>query len=450
MGNMNYSLILQEVLQEMEPEEEIIQTANAKLSLFLKEIEAVLQKRHIKAKLFVGGSFAKQTLIKKKQYDIDIFLKYDQSYRTQDISQITSELLAKKFKAKRIHGSRDYFQIQISKQIIFEIVPVLLIKKPEDAENVTDLSSLHVTYLKKKIKDKKIFDEIKLAKSFLEAQGCYGAESYIGGFSGYSIELLMIHYKSFLTFLKAITTTQERIIIDLEKAYPRKQNILLDINESKLQSPIILIDPTFKQRNVLAALTQETYDRLRNVAKIFLQRPKKEFFKKQSLEIKKWKEEAQQKMQEFIIVQLKTEKQAGDIAGSKLKKFFSHLTKEIQIWFELEKSAFTFNKKQNALCLYIIKGKKEITQEGPQETDKKNATAFKKKHKKHFVKKRRLYATEKQKKDVKGFLKEWEKHNQRKLKEMHIKTLKVSSSFSSSIDPMDFVFGFLEFFIYSL
>ena len=57
---------------------------------------------------------------------------------------------------------------------------------------------------KKKIKGK-ILDEIRLAKAFCHANGCYGAESYIKGFSGYALELLVYHYGSFQKFVKAIT-----------------------------------------------------------------------------------------------------------------------------------------------------------------------------------------------------------------------------------------------------
>jgi len=51
---------------------------------------------------------------------------------------------------------------------------------------------------------KKILDEIRIAKAFCYANNCYGAESYISGFSGYALELLVYHYKSFLKFIKSM------------------------------------------------------------------------------------------------------------------------------------------------------------------------------------------------------------------------------------------------------
>lgn len=55
------------------------------------------------------------------------------------------------------------------------------------------------------------FDEIKIAKAFCHATGCYGAESYIKGFSGYALELLIYHYKSFQSFVKAMTKVNEKV-----------------------------------------------------------------------------------------------------------------------------------------------------------------------------------------------------------------------------------------------
>ncbi|MBD3252791.1 hypothetical protein GF386_03610, partial [Candidatus Pacearchaeota archaeon] len=54
---------------------------------------------------------------------------------------------------------------------------------------MTDLSYFHVNHILKKIKkNKNLSDEIRLAKKFAYSQNCYGAESYIHGFSGYALE----------------------------------------------------------------------------------------------------------------------------------------------------------------------------------------------------------------------------------------------------------------------
>ena len=56
---------------------------------------------------------------------------------------------------------------------------------------------------------------------------------------------------------------------------------MLNLNESKLQSPIVFVDPTFKERNALAALSRETFEKFKKASKVFLRAPSKRYFEKQ-------------------------------------------------------------------------------------------------------------------------------------------------------------------------
>ena len=252
----NTKKILYEQLLKIKPAEKEQEELKNKTKDFIKKLEKSIKAKKIRADVFVGGSLAKGTIIKKEKYDIDIFVRFSKEYEDKEISGILDRVLGKAgLKAKKVHGSRDYFQVKRGK-IIFEIIPTIKISKPEQARNVTDLSYFHVNYVKKNIKKrKKLAEDIMLAKSFTHSCGCYGAESYIQGFSGYALELLVIHYKGFLNFVKAVSKADKQIIIDPVRFYKNKQEILLEINESKLQSQIIFVDPTFKQRNALAALS---------------------------------------------------------------------------------------------------------------------------------------------------------------------------------------------------
>ncbi|MEJ2268137.1 MAG: hypothetical protein P8X70_03615, partial [Nanoarchaeota archaeon] len=163
--------------------------------------------------------------------------------------------------------------------------------------------------------------EIKLAKVFCYANNCYGAESYIRGFSGYGLELLIHYYGSFLKFIKAISKAKNKIIIDIEKHYKNKNEILMNVNNSKLKSPIILIDPTYKQRNVLAALSKETFTRFQKVCRKFLENPSIKDFEIKEIDLEKIEKNTKNKNYEFILIKAETKKQQGDIAGTKLLKF---------------------------------------------------------------------------------------------------------------------------------
>jgi len=422
--------ILNKALENIKPSKEELSEIESSLKSFIKQLKNKIKSSNIKAEVFVGGSYAKRTIIKKDVYDVDIFLRFDKKYN-EKISEITEKLL-KNFKKTKIHGSRDYFRIDIRKNTFLEIIPVIKIKSSKEAKNITDLSFFHVNYIKKKA-SKKILDEIMIAKAFCHAQNCYGAESYINGFSGYGLELLIYHYKSFLNFIKNMAKAKqnEKVVIDTEKKFKNKQEILMDLNSSKLQSPIILIDPTCKERNTLAALSNETFREFQNSCKKFIRNPNLSFFEKKEVDFNKLKENAKKRKQDFILIKAKTNKQEGDIAGSKLLKFHNHLTKQISKYFQIKNKGFVYNNKKSADYFFIATNKKEIVHKGPKINDKKNLQKFKRKHKKTFTKKGRIYAREKINFTLKDFLRKWVNKNKKRMKEMSIKNIELSISYSN-------------------
>jgi tRNA nucleotidyltransferase (CCA-adding enzyme) len=263
-------------------------------------------------------------------------------------------------------------------------------------------------------------DEIRIAKAFCHANNSYGAESYIKGFSGYGLELLVYHYGSFLKFIKAIEKIKDKEVIDIEKQFKNKQEILLDLNGAKLLSPIVLIDPTYKQRNALAALSEETFEKFKKTCAKFLKNPSLNSFKEKKINLEKIKEK-----EGFILIKLETSKQKGDVAGSKLLKFYNHLEDEIKKYFRITNKGFEYSEGDVAKAFFVTKKKKEILSKGPKIKDKKNSAKFKKRHKRTFTKSGRLYAKEKIKFNIKEFLKIWKTKNKKKMKEMSISKLKI-------------------------
>ena len=415
------SSILKEVLENVNPLEENLEMIESSLKEFLAKFEKSLKKLKINADIFVGGSYAKNTMIRKNNYDIDIFVRFVED---RDISKLTEKAL-REFSAKLVHGSRDYFQVTVTKDVFFEIIPVVKVTNPKDAQNITDLSYSHVKYINKKVMTKKLLDEIRLAKVFCYANNCYGAESYIHGFSGYALELLVYHYGSFLKFIREMAKSKDKVIIDTEKHYRNKPQVMMDVNTSKLKSPVILIDPTYKQRNVAAALSEETFEKFQKVCKDFLKNPSINFFKLQEIDFEKIKANAKKKGFEFLSLEIKTNRQSGDIAGSKLLKFHKHLLGEIEKFFEIRNNGFNYSEGKLAKSFFVVKNLGEILYDGPMITDINNVKKFKKEHPRAFIKNHRVYAKEKINFDIQGFVRKWKLKNKRRMKEMGIVDLKI-------------------------
>ncbi len=421
------NLILKEVLEKVEPPKKELEIIENSLKEFLEKFGKRLRILKIDAEVFVGGSFAKNTVIKKDYYDIDIFVRFDKRYKDDEISNLTRKIIKSIKNVFVVHGSRDYFRIKVSPYFFIELIPVIKVKNPKESRNITDLSYSHVKYINKKVKSKKILDEIRIAKAFCYANNCYGAESYINGFSGYALELLVYYYRSFLKFIKTVSKMgEDKVVIDIEKQHKNKQNILMDLSSSKLQSPIILIDPTYKQRNTLAALSKETFEKFKKNCKKFLEAPSVKAFEIKKIDLEKIKEDARKKKFEFILIEAKTTKQAGDVAGSKLLKFYKHLGFEISRFFEIKNRGFNYDEKKSAKYFFVVKNKEEILIKGPKIKDLKNVKKFKKKHGKNFVKSGRVYAQEPALKSLKKFIEDWKKKNKERVGDMAIKELGIA------------------------
>ncbi len=378
--------ILKEVLQEIRPSKEYEKEILGKAGQIIKRINKSVRD----AKAVLGGSGAKGTWL--KTFDADIFVMFNYGRykdKSGQLSNILGKSLKRHFKITRLHGSRDYFQIKQGK-FTFEIIPILEIKKAEQAKNITDVSPLHSDFIRK---HKKLIDDIRLTKQFFKAASVYGAESYIQGFSGYVCEILTVYYGSFLKLINSITKWKEKTVIDVKNYYKNK-NVFMELNKSKLTSPLIVIDPVQKGRNAAAALDHEKFEIIVHRAKEFLKKPSKEFF-----EIKTFTEEDIRRKFPKNLVILKAEplNKKDDVAGAKMLKAFHFIEKALIFNdFKVNESDMLWHSK-GALFYYALESDKlPKTKEvaGPPIKIRFHAELFRKKHKSAFVKNNRLYARE--------------------------------------------------------
>ena len=357
---------------------------------------------------FLGGSLAKGTLIRdSEKRDIDIFALFSE---TRDIPKLAKilEKMDLPGKLKRIRGSRDYFQV-VNSGIILEIIPVV---KSRNAvvENVTDFSLSHVKYIRDKImKDPKLADEIRLAKAFCKANKIYGAESYVHGFSGYSLEVLTIYFGSFVKFLKGMGG-EKLMVLDPAKHFRNRNEVMRELNESKISGPIVLVDPMHKYRNICAGLNYESFSKFGKVSGEFLKSPSLEFFEKKDINFEKLKKVASSKKARLVKIELKTDRQEGDIAGTKMKKFFDYFSLELMRKQQkiLLKEFFYSGEGKTAIAYLVLLESLEIEVRGPPVKMIEPVMAFKKaKGSKAFLKKG--YYWYKEKVSLEGIMKDSQK-----------------------------------------
>lgn len=391
---VSLSSILATEAARLEPSREDLVAIKNAVKICLTTLRTELRAKRVKAEPFVGGSFAKDTLLKKDTYEADIFVRFEPGI--EGLSDMLEKCIKKMctklhWSYERAHGSRDYFKVTPGRSdVVLEIVPVMRIRAPREEKNITDLSYFHVGYVKKHLKHYK--RDVLLAKQLCRAHHIYGAESYIHGFSGYGLECLIIYYKGFVPLLKAMTRVNEQLIIDPAHYYKNIREAAIILNESKRQGPIVLIDPTYKERNVLAALSQESFKVFQNVAKRLLTSPSPRLFEIKSFDSGSLRNLAEKKKAQYLSIVLETDRPRGDIAGTKLKKASHYLVHVLESRYSVLTHAFEYHDTQEARFHLVVRPKEEIVLTGPPITMKEHAQRFKKEHAKTFVKRGRLYA----------------------------------------------------------
>ena len=239
---MDYKAILEDIKPTAEEKQHI-----DKVSLdIMNFLQKACDEKGIDAKVALVGSVAKNTALKGKS-DIDIFIAFplgtEKKY-LKDKGLELAHLCCDEFGGKAQHhfASHPYVTAEIGDCEV-DIVPCYAIEDGSQLKSAVDRTILHTRYVKENLKESQE-DEVLLLKRFMAMTGTYGSEFKVGGFAGYLCELLIINYGDFESTLKSAINWKYGHTIDLE-GYGTAGNF---------KDPLIVIDPTDKNRNVGAAL----------------------------------------------------------------------------------------------------------------------------------------------------------------------------------------------------
>lgn len=264
---MNYNSILNEI-KPTSTEDARAKEVSLKLTDFLTDLIA---RENIDAKVSLVGSLAKGTYLRGKS-DIDIFIAFPLSTDKEYLKE-TGLFLAHEcsdyFNGKASHhfASHPYVTSEIE-EFEVDFVPCYEIEDGSQLKSAVDRTILHTRYVKANLDDAGK-DEVMLLKRFMDMTGTYGSEFKVGGFAGYLCELLIIKYGTFNNCLKKATKWKFGQIIDLENYGTADQ----------FKDPLIVIDPTDKNRNVGAALRLEKMGEFIQSARNYLaSENKKDYF----------------------------------------------------------------------------------------------------------------------------------------------------------------------------
>ncbi|MDE1797934.1 MAG: CCA tRNA nucleotidyltransferase [Candidatus Micrarchaeota archaeon] len=245
----------------------------ARLEAVRKGVAARL-KRVVPASVEIAmmGSVAKGTALRHNN-EIDVFLLIPRTYSAQKMAS-SGMAWAKKAmtgcKTEVSYAQHPYLKARID-GVKVDIVPAFKMEEGQELGSAVDRSQLHTPWANARL-DAKMRDDVRLLKQFMKALGVYGAQSRVEGFSGYLCELLVIHYGSFESVLRAGGAWRNPVLD------PGKHH---DIEKARAMFPdaaMVVIDPVDPARNVAAVVSHTSLSRFALGAREFLKKPSRTAF----------------------------------------------------------------------------------------------------------------------------------------------------------------------------
>lgn len=244
------------------------------------KVESTVKRLGLKAVVSPQGSVAKGTWL-RDSIEIDIFVLFPSRLSKRELGEIglkvAKEAMAGYTQLER-YAEHPYLECLVpfdGKEVVVDVVPCYRVKRG-DWLSATDRTPFHTAYACNRFKRKgELVNQARLVKAFLRGVGVYGAEIRVQGFSGYACELLTISYGSFRRVVEAASGWRKGEVIDMEGYYKGRE---ADARDLFAGSPLVLVDPVDKRRNVAAALSPNSLGVFEEAARRFVKKPSLRFF----------------------------------------------------------------------------------------------------------------------------------------------------------------------------
>lgn len=321
--------ITRQVLKKISPKREDYVKVEALTKLLEKKVASACAHENVSATVRVEGSVAKDTWL-KDDVDIDIFMRLPTSISRKDLGDIGLRIArraANNYKQMERFAEHPYLELIVEGYRV-DIVPCFA-SEPGQWQSATDRTPYHTDYIKQRL-NKNLHKDVRLLKKFMQGINVYGAEIKIGGFSGYSCELLIMKFGSFSETIQAFANYSQRLIVDIERFYENNQKDLRLL----FSEPLLIIDPVDKARNVASAVRPEKLYTFVAAARAFLKNPNKNFFyprKTTALSIASLKRQIKKRGSPILFLVIDQVEAVPDVLWGQLYKTKRALSKLIEL-----------------------------------------------------------------------------------------------------------------------
>lgn len=258
-------LIIEEARKLVEPDPETADKAR-KAEKIIKERLDKLLKDYPELEYRFLGSYARNTWL-PENLEIDVFILFPESYSFDELEKLAIELGKKAVDMYELRYAAHPYVHGTVGDVEVDIVPCYRLSSAERIKSAVDRTPFHHEWVIKRVKG--LENDVRLLKRFLKSINVYGAEYRIKGFSGYLCELLVIHYRSFLSTIEKAARWKRNLVID-----PGRGSEYVKKDIEKLH----VVDPVDPKRNVAANLSIDSLAKFVEASRIFLRKPSIDFF----------------------------------------------------------------------------------------------------------------------------------------------------------------------------
>ncbi|MDD1745728.1 MAG: CCA tRNA nucleotidyltransferase, partial [Candidatus Methanoperedens sp.] len=250
------------ILSRIKPKDPEKQKLSALADSLISRINAIGRAEGLDITAILVGSTARSTWL-SGEHDLDIFIMFppdvSREYLEEKGLYVARKMAAQAQSSEERYAEHPYINAVFDGYEV-DLVPAFRVASAAEIKSAVDRTPFHNRFVLSSIKG--LEDEVLLLKQFLKGCGVYGSELKTHGFSGYLVELLVIHYGSFMQVLEATREWKPGMKIDIEKHASIAQ-----------ADPLVMVDPTDPARNVAAALSLDNMCIFIDRAREFLKKP---------------------------------------------------------------------------------------------------------------------------------------------------------------------------------
>jgi tRNA nucleotidyltransferase (CCA-adding enzyme) len=252
------------VIARVEPSLGRTREARRLAARLMRDLRRHARERGLRVEPRLVGSLAKDTHL-SDPLDVDVFVLFPPT-TARSVLEKQGIALGKAVLRRPVlkYAEHPYVHGRVG-DLDVDIVPAYKLRDPTGKLSAVDRTPFHTDYVRRRASARHR-REIRLLKRFLRGIGAYGAETAVGGVSGYLAELLVLRYGTLDRTLEAVASWRPPVELALEGT------------PTDLGGPLVFVDPVDASRNAAAAVRPETLERMRRAARAYRRRPRLEFF----------------------------------------------------------------------------------------------------------------------------------------------------------------------------